>query len=741
MNRSAYLTTGFAIKLFSKLAKADIMVHGKNNIPVGPTIFVINHFTRIETLLLPYYIYNLTGVPVWSLAAASLFKGNLERFFDLVGVVSTSDPKRDELIVRSLLTGEANWIIFPEGSMVKTKKIVSGGNYMITHPDGMHEPHTGAAALALRAELYRAYIREREEREPGSAQLTLAVLGLERFEDVAMAPTRIVPVNLTYYPIRAAENIASSIAAKMVKDLSERAVEEIMAEGTMLLSGVDLDVRFGEPLNMNDYLDDKWLHVDLFREGITGYRLSHELVEKMKPTSHKLMQEYMHSIYTMTTINHEHLFASFLRMYPFESINELEFRRRVYLAASAINSKYIGDASFFLHKSLDENQAHLLTDDRFNKYRNFMELAVEKGVVRWKGDSLVRDRSKLSVSLSFHKGRIDNPIEVMANEVEPLQRLQSLLRRLAWLPRPFLRVTIVRYILKREKETYEKECHNYHQTEGEKRMFGGRPYLLPALRRRVGIVLVHSYLSVPEEVRELAVVLRRQGYWVYVPRLPGHGTSAEDLAERSYSEWREAVENAYVLMSCLCKRVIVGGVGVGGSLALDLAARTAEVAGVFAVSPAWALHDYSTKFMPGTDVWNRVLQSMRRGEKTREFYDFNYGNPHVNYPRNPVSGIREVGDLLEENQGQYKRIHQPALIMQMDMNPVVDPKGTQELFASIGSRRKEMVLLSDDRHALVYGDESQRVLRTIVAFIAEIKRMKSLEKRQDSGEEHEMGDE
>src|SRR6185369_4412536 len=99
MNRQAYLATGRMIAMMEGFSKLRLHVHGKENLPKGSIIFVVNHFTRIETLLLPYHIYLLTGVPVWSLADASFFDGPLSGILDMVGAVSTRSPDRDRVVV------------------------------------------------------------------------------------------------------------------------------------------------------------------------------------------------------------------------------------------------------------------------------------------------------------------------------------------------------------------------------------------------------------------------------------------------------------------------------------------------------------------------------------------------------------------------------------------------------------------------------------------------------------------
>lgn len=720
MNRSAYLTTGLAIKALSNLSKADVALHDIENIPDAPTIFVINHFTRLETVLLPYHIYNLTNLPVWSLAHSGLFQGGLGTLLDMIGAVSTDDPKRDELIVRSLLTGEAGWVIFPEGSMLKTKKMIHGGKFMVTSASGMRKPHTGAAALALRSELFRQFLFQKAEEDEENARSMLNFFDLSSIHEVRREGTHIAPVNVTYYPIRAKENILSNLASKMVRDIPERMVEEIMTEGTMLLSGVDIDVRFGKAIAIADYLDGRKLRRELKKQKVTGFLLSPELKSVLREVSEKIMQRYMADIYSLTTVNHEHLFASLLRRYPQAKIPELELKQRVFLLANRVRD--LNGNDHCLHRSLQGSQAHLLTDDRFGSYENFLKLAVDKGVLSREDDTLYQDRSRLTTPISFHRGRIDNPIEVMANELEPLRWLSRPLNYHALQPAPLLRFDIVRYLLSRERRRFEEDYASYGYGDDLERKRFGRPFLLPSWRgwrRKLGVVLIHSYMSSPEEMRSLGTHLQRKGLWVYAVRLPGHGTSSRDLAERSCEEWIEAVENGYVLMSTICEKVVFCGASLGAGLAFDVASRAPAAAGVVAISPSMKLGDYSTNFMPAIDVWNRMVIKIR-GTSNDPYFEFVADNPHIAYQRNPFTGIREVGRFLDKMEDILRAVRVPSFVVHAEQDPVVNRKAGRNVFKRLHVENKQLSVFSFKRHIIINGEGSKLVHKNISDFILQL---------------------
>ena len=713
MNRFAYRTTGFAVKAIENLSKANIRLHGTDNIPDGSLIFVINHFTRLETFLMPYNIFKLTGKPVWSLASNEFFKGAVGAYLERVGALSNKDPDRDRLIVKTLLTGEAHWIIFPEGRMVKNKKIVEKGRFMISWAGGKRPPHTGAATLALRTEFYRQRLRRLSEENLDETKYLMDLFQLDSLESVLDHNTYIVPVNLTYFPIRARENILSNLAVKLMEDIPDRFLEEIMTEGSMLISGVDIDIRFGEPIEIFECLQCSAIDLDISSKQRINFDDPIPSKSVMRKEALRLMEQYMGAIYDLTTVNHDHLFASMLRSMRSNKIDELDLRRRVYLVTEQIR-KNIG---INFHHALDENQLHLVTDDRDNKVQDFLSVAFDSGILHHEDGQLTKDASKFSSPYDFHRARIDNPVEVMANAVEPLSELQKMIGRLATLPRFWVRRKLAKHLMEKAIREYKDDYYHYF-VEGESKPIDvGMPLLIKGKSRDIGVVLSHGYMAAPLEVKKLAEYLGRLGFWVYVPRLKGHGTSPDDLATRSYQDWKTSVDQGYVIISSLCKRVVAGGFSTGAGLALDLAARVKEITGVFAISAPMRLKDFSSRFATAVDMWNRIMERAHQVGAKKEFVENKPENPHINYLRNPISGVVELERLMDDLEPNLADLNVPSLVVQSKEDPVVDPKGSRKIFDLIGSKDKEYVLFNFERHGILLGDGAERVYRTIGQFL------------------------
>ncbi len=564
----------------------------------------------------------------------------------------------------------------------------------------------------MRTEFYRQRLFAMSRSNPEEASRLLNLFRIESMADVSKTGTRLVPVNITYYPVRARENALSNIAKSLVDNISERLTEELMTEGHMLLSGVDMDIRFGQPIEVEAYLDQTVIQQDIQSKRSFQFDDALPSKTKMRKSALKIMQRYMTAIYNLTTLNHDHIFASMLKLFPFSSIKTQDLKRRVFLVASSSLQKM----KVHCHSSLNEDQAHLLVDDGYGKYRDFISLAKEQGFVREQDGSLVK-LNPIGVVLNFHLARIQNLVSVIANEVEPLIKFQRFIRRIAWTPSFIVRRNVVRSLLKKAMDEYTTDYKAFF-IEGEtKDQAVGMPVLFKGRSKRIGIVLSHGYMAAPLEVQGLAKYLQHKGFWVYTPRLKGHGTSPEDLAQRTYKDWLASVEEGYALISSICERVVIGGFSTGAGLALHIAARTKNLSGVFAISAPLRLQDLGARFASTLDTWNHLMDKIGKGVAKKEFVNNTPENPHINYFRNPISGVSEIEKLMESLYPLLENITVPALIAQSENDPVVNPKGSRKIFKRLGSVDKRYTLFNFDRHGILLGQGSDRVYRTIAEFI------------------------
>lgn len=716
MNRFAFGLSSYTLKTFSGFSKANIKISGQRNIPDGSIIFTANHFTRIETIFLPYHIHNITKKEIWSLTAAELFEVPvLQGFLKNLGAVSTGDSHRDELILKTLLSGNVQWIIFPEGMMVKNKKLIKKDQFSLTDEGVMKRPHTGAAIVALRCEFYRERLKRMKNMGAPEFERLVQQFEIKNIDEVLAQETHIVPVNITYYPASPKENILSKIARIVMKEPSKRVMDELMTEGSILFSNVDINIRFGEPINIKEYLNNPYIESMLMVKRKINFDADISLKQIIQQISITIMEKYMAAVYAMTTLNYDHILSCILKHFPYrkEGIDIYEFKCKVCFAVCWL----VAHKTCCISDAFLENQIHLLTDDRFNRFADFFAIAQNTNVIEIKEGKIFKDQTKFVTKSNFHSIRIENPVLVMANELEPVKEVEKFLKQVAQKSGNEIMGLVKDCIKEKIEIDFIRDYDDHYIKDESKDKSIGSPLFLNHETPIAGILLIHGYMAAPEEMKAFAHYMYEKSFTVYVPRLKGHGTAPEDLAETKYEQWIESVEEAFIVLRHSCKKIIIGGFSTGAGLALDLSTRVEDIAAVFAVAPPMRLQDLGAYFVPAIDAWNAMIKKIRLDAIAKEFIENHPENPHINYIRNPIAGIHQLEKLMEYLEPRLKIITKPILVVQSRKDPVVNPKGTLKLFNRLGSDIKEYYIFDYDRHGILTGAGVKRIYKTIEMFI------------------------
>ncbi len=723
MKTSGFLkgATKLALQALIKATRADIRTHGEEHLPSGPAVYVVNHFTRMETFFLPYILEKASGMDLLALAHYSFFSGGFGKYLERLGAISTRDPERDRKMIGGLIRGDRSCLIFPEGQMVKDKKLVEHGKFMIYNAGIRRPPHTGAGLLALRAEFYRAKLAHfLEEGNAEAVNEYMAYFGIASYEkamECAQMESVIIPVNITYFPIRARNNIVNRLAHLFVEKLPDRIEEELEVEGTMLSEGVDIDINFGPAIAPRAYLSGRGCERLVRDRGLYLSRDEMKGTLRFRREAIALMQRYMESIYGLTTVNHDHVFACLLKKYRRKRIDVQDFKNRAFLALNRIQGLPMQSS----HTTLFLKQRYLLTGDPHRRFESFMDAAKSDGLVVEERGVIYKNRERFSRLQEFHDIRRDNIVEVLKNEIEPLREVSAALNSVMRLPSCLVRRKLRKMFLDLDRDVFESDYEKYYLDGESKPRNIGRPFLLKRCFSRKGLLLIHGYMAAPEEVRALGEYLYRAGYTVYGVRLRGHGTAPEDLASRNWEEWYESANRGYIVLKNSVKKVAVAGFSTGAGVALFQAINKGDAFnGVVSINAPLKVNNIGSRLASTVVLWNSFLGRLKLGKGKMEYVKNDPENRHINYFRNPITGVAQLEKFMDVVEKRLKDLHIPALIVQGSKDPVVNPVSGIQIFDLIGGTDKELCRLYAERHGIVNGEGSERVFRRVERFLDEV---------------------
>lgn len=228
----------------------------------------------------------------------------------------------------------------------------------------------------------------------------------------------------------------------------------------------------------------------------------------------------------------------------------------------------------------------------------------------------------------------------------------------------------------------------------------------------VGVLLSHGFTGSPASIAPWGRALAERGHTVRVPLLAGHGTRWQDLNATRWTDWYDGLERELVELRDRCDHVVVGGLSMGGALALRLAADHPEtVDAVVVVNPALASGDPRLRLLP---VLKHLVPSLPAiGNDIAK-----PGQDEHAYPRTPLKALHSGTQLWRETTELLGDVTAPLLFLRSPQDHVVDGLTIDLVRERIGSPVAEFVELPRSYHVATLDHDADLIVERSAVFIA-----------------------
>ncbi|WP_199431852.1 alpha/beta hydrolase [Qaidamihabitans albus] len=226
-----------------------------------------------------------------------------------------------------------------------------------------------------------------------------------------------------------------------------------------------------------------------------------------------------------------------------------------------------------------------------------------------------------------------------------------------------------------------------------------------------GVLLCHGFTGSPASIRPWGEHLAEAGYTVRGPRLPGHGTTWQELNRTRWTDWYDCVRAEFDALAGTCESVFVFGLSMGGTLTLRLAQQLGDaVAGIALVNPSVLTLRRDARLLPALAP---VLPSVKGvGDDIAK-----PGVTELAYSRTPVRAAASLAQLWKLVRQDLHKVTQPLLLMHSVVDHVVEPVNSRIIADGVRSRQFSEVLLRDSYHVATLDNDAELIFERSVDFV------------------------
>ncbi len=242
---------------------------------------------------------------------------------------------------------------------------------------------------------------------------------------------------------------------------------------------------------------------------------------------------------------------------------------------------------------------------------------------------------------------------------------------------------------------------------------GAAPFRAPGASDAPGVLLCHGFTGTPQSMRSWGEHLVAEGFAVSCPRLPGHGTTWQEMNRTRWSDWYTTLERELLALTRRDRPAFVFGLSMGGTLALRLAQCHPEIAGLVLVNPSLRTDRRDAPLLP---VLSRLLGSLPGvvGDIAKP------GVVEVGYDRMPLRAAASLQQLWALVRADLSTVRAPLLLFRSAADHVVEPSSGRVLLEGVSSADVTEVVLQRSYHVATLDHDAPEIFAGGIAFVRRV---------------------
>jgi carboxylesterase len=226
-----------------------------------------------------------------------------------------------------------------------------------------------------------------------------------------------------------------------------------------------------------------------------------------------------------------------------------------------------------------------------------------------------------------------------------------------------------------------------------------------------GVLLCHGFTGSPQSLRPWAESLANAGLSVSLPRLPGHGTTWQEMARTRWEDWFAEVDRAFEELRSWSEEIFVMGLSMGACLALRLAElHGAEISGLVLVNPSVTADTKLFALAPVLKLFIPSLKGIASDIKKEQAAELGYN-------RVPVKAAATLPGLWRVTQEHLGDLTQPILAYHSSADHVVGPASLEVLRGTLPQSQLEVRELPDSYHVATLDNDAETIFTGSLEFV------------------------